>query len=315
MCHLIHHIDGKTSGPSSFTGPTGSKLNDCEKQPVTDFKSIDSENIILESSDLSTDQEYLLKSVQLYCIASGECNSELALMNTGKLQHGRWLTTANRILCLYVSLSILSSGMLVIVNYIMKVCVPMWFAIKKNTLAFQGAKRLYEMIRKSCPSQQGHRTVVDKVIQNIAYFTNPENLLFAMIHDDSATIRELGFRRILRARHLEQDKPCVTIPYQSLIINASAYHLMIDWRNIELTEPPATKKITSKDVLILIPSKEKPFGLSDFPCHTHVVERLIKMVTDTSTVVVGEAARDSYMRAWIEGRKKLPKFKTMKIIM
>ena len=30
--HLINHVDGKTSGPATFTGPIGSKLRDCDSK-------------------------------------------------------------------------------------------------------------------------------------------------------------------------------------------------------------------------------------------------------------------------------------------
>ena len=47
-----------------------------------------------------------------------------------------------------------------------------------------------------------------------------------------------------------------------------------------------------------------------FPNHTLTVERIIKIVTDTSKRVVRKEARYGYVRAKIEGRKKLPKFES-----
>jgi len=36
-----------------------------------------------------------------------------------------------------------------------------------------------------------------------------------------------------------------------------------------------------------------------FPCHTQAVERAVKLVTDASTAVCGESARDGFIRARI----------------
>ena len=83
---------------------------------------------------------------------------------------------------------------------------------------------------------------------------------------------------------------------------------MIDWQTIQVTEPPATKKISTEDITSLINTKELPKLIPDFPCHTQAVERLIKLVTEASTSVVGNEARDGYIRNRIQGRKKLPKF-------
>ena len=38
--HLIMALDGKSTGPSSFTGPIGKALSGCDKLPITEFESI-----------------------------------------------------------------------------------------------------------------------------------------------------------------------------------------------------------------------------------------------------------------------------------
>lgn len=309
--HLISHYDGQTSGPSSFTGPIGKHLSDCEKLPVIEFNPIPSETIELDSLDLSTDQAYLL---QLYrAVASGECSSQLALMKPGKIHHARWLTTASRILRLYISTESPSSQLLEIVNFIMAVYVPVWFSIKMNPSASNGAKHLFSMITKSRSLSDESRNIVHQVLQNNAFFAQHENLLIAMIHDESPAIREIGYRRIIKARENPVHRNTIRKFQQpKLLFHATAFHLMIDWQNIQLTEPPLTRRVSSEDIMSLIKSKEKPSALPDFPCHTQAVERHIKLVTQASKSVVGAAARDGFIRNQIEGRKKLPKFETKK---
>ena len=67
--HLFQHLDGKTSGPSSFSGDIGSKLKKCE---------VEFENISLDESlsqkkcrtDLSQDQKLLYYYCEL--VSTGE---------------------------------------------------------------------------------------------------------------------------------------------------------------------------------------------------------------------------------------------------
>ena len=49
-------------------------------------------------------------------------------------------------------------------------------------------------------SETLRKEVLESVVKRGAYFAHHENVLIAMINDDNMTIRELGFRRILKAR-------------------------------------------------------------------------------------------------------------------
>ena len=91
--HLMNHLDGKTSGPVTFTGPIGSKLRDCHERKVTIFSAIHSEIITLDTNELSTDQQYLL--LMYNAVSSGKCSNNLAPKNPGKMYNARWLITAN----------------------------------------------------------------------------------------------------------------------------------------------------------------------------------------------------------------------------
>ena len=91
---------------------------------------------------------------------------------------------------------------------------------------------------------------VDKVIKTDCYFGHPENVLLTMIHDDSLTIRELGLRRILKARSSSEELRRFSLP--SLNLNASRYYKMIDCQNTLVSEPPATKRIPDEELKLLI---------------------------------------------------------------
>ena len=61
--HSLIHLEGKTSGPCQFTGPIGKLLHDTEfeQHQIVDFEPIQA-NISADCiTDLSSDQQYLLK--------------------------------------------------------------------------------------------------------------------------------------------------------------------------------------------------------------------------------------------------------------
>ena len=48
----------------------------------------------------------------------------------------------------------------------------------------------------------------------------------------------------------------------------------------------------------------------DYPCHTQAVERTIKLVTEAASLVIGQEARDGFMRQKIKSRKEIGRFDT-----
>ena len=97
--------------------------------------------------------------------------------------------------------------------------------------------------------EQRYRHVVDRVIKNNCYFSHPEYVIFAMIHNDSPNIRELGLRRILKFRSFSSEE-LRRFSLPSLKLNASHYCEMIDWQNTLVSETLAT--ISTK----MIPNEE-----------------------------------------------------------
>lgn len=122
--HLINIIDGKITVPASLKDLIGSKLNDCDKFPIVEFEKIQSEELVVTTSDLSADQKYLLK---IYTTATSvHCPDDVARVNPGKIHHTCRITTANRIprlMCQKMN----------IVHYIIRVYISVWFQIKWKT--------------------------------------------------------------------------------------------------------------------------------------------------------------------------------------
>ena len=75
--------------------------------------------------------------------------------------------------------------------------------------------------------------------------------------------------------------------------DALDYPDMIDWETSQLSEPPLTLILTN-DQLIAI--KDTSFEVPDYPCHTQAVERAVRLVSEASGSVIGQEARDGFIR-------------------
>ena len=62
------------------------------------------------------------------------------LYEPGGLNHSRWLTTAERILCLYVRTQEPSVELTRLATIVVKLYAPMWFTIKSNPLITDAPK-------------------------------------------------------------------------------------------------------------------------------------------------------------------------------
>ena len=85
---------------------------------------------------------------------------------------------------------------------------------------------------------------------------------------------------------------------------------MIFW-DAQLYEPPLTKKLSDKEIKHII---KVPLVVINFPCHTQMVERGVKMVTEASSKVYGQAERAAYIRQQIKSRTLIPSHKRMMIL-
>lgn len=87
--------------------------------------------------------------------------SVLLVLEIG-LNHARWLTTANRILRLYIALDLPSSTLKEMAKYVVKVCAPSWFTIKFNAKLKDGVTNLWKTIQLSSYLEGDLRKVVHK---------------------------------------------------------------------------------------------------------------------------------------------------------
>ena len=307
--HLFQILDGETTGPKSFIGPIGSQLKNCEKLPVVKFQSIYCELPDIDRKILSKDQQYLLDISS--AIKSGSCTVDLAIREPGPISHSRWLTTANRVLRLYISVESPSEEHHILVGFILKSYMPVWFKIKESKYLTDGPKHVFDLIKSSRFLPENLIKVIDPVIERNAFFAHPENLLLSMIVDERAHIRELGLRRIIKARAVSSKKNLIrTFKPPKLNFQAKEYYEIIDWTTTAIYPPPLLQRVSDEEMWAKISTANTAteWNFHKFPCHTQAVERCVKLVTEASSKLVGEKNRDGFIRTTLLSRASMPSF-------
>jgi hypothetical protein len=306
--HLFKKLDGTTSAPNAFSGPVGKALENCEKKPVIDFQKIDGYLPNVTAMDLSTDQKYLFEITT--AVLNGQCSESLSLRDPGKMAHSRWLTTANRILRLYIASENPCSQLKTLAEFVIKVYAPMWFEIKTNPYFCYGARHLWKLVALTRYLPEELKTVVDAVIQRNAYFAHPENLLLSMITDDIPTVRKLGYKRIMKAR-VENHSDIRKFEIPKLNFEAHSYIDLIDWQKNAITEPPVLCFMETEEIQKYIELPDSPaYNALQIPCHSQAVERCVKLVSEASSNVCGSADREGFIKSRLESRRIMPTFNT-----
>ncbi|GBN51476.1 hypothetical protein AVEN_5714-1 [Araneus ventricosus] len=131
-----------------------------------------------------------------------------------------------------------------------------------------------------------------------------------MLVDEIEHIRELGFRRILKARQIVPMKKTVRnfVP-PKINFQASDWIEIINWNSCVVYPPPMLRDLSEHGIKSVINSDTTPIReILKFPCYTHAVERCIKLVTEASNKVCGHEARDGYIRETLKSRSVMPNF-------
>jgi len=105
---IFRHYDGKTTGPSSYTGEIGRSIinQDLRLLPLTTFKAVNGNIKKIDEqvvATLSSDQKYLYEIGIAVQNGHSRFPKQLLVRDPGQVCESRWLTKANRILRLYIS--------------------------------------------------------------------------------------------------------------------------------------------------------------------------------------------------------------------
>ena len=270
----------------TYTGEIGKQLEYCETFPVQKFAAIKTEmpQVSEETKrNLSTDQKYLYNIV--VAVETEHVSEKLANLRPGKMAHSRWLTTANRVMRLYVSVEDLSETLKTFSNCNSTVYAPGWFNIKMNPEAIRCLENLHKILQLCGELSENVLAIIKPVGQKNTYFAHPENILIAMVSDNQPHVRELGWRRILKARR----KGCNGVrrfKIPQLTYASASYIGIIDWQANDITKPPLTKELTDAEIESHT-SEKMTISFPALPCHTQAVERMITLLTAAAQKVVG----------------------------
>ena len=99
-------------------------------------------------------------------------------------------------------------------------------------------------------------------------------------------------------------------PFKIPTINTRAkiYYKLTDMSDKYITEPPILMNYSDADVVNLRTNRL----ILDHPCHSQAVERMIKVVSESSSQVVGFERRDGHIRQTLKSRHKQKKFDAKK---
>ena len=121
----------------------------------------------------------------------------------GSSSNSSLLICANRILRLYISVVKPSEEIKLLASYIKKIYSPAWFGIKMRPSVKFGAVHVFKLAQKTRQLPDRVRKIIDPVIQKNPHFCHPENIFISMVRDERGHLKQLIFRRLLKARKQE----------------------------------------------------------------------------------------------------------------
>lgn len=280
---------------------------------VNGFEKIALENMppVAEKHEFSTDSKYLYNMA--HAISNGEVSVDLANIKPGKIVHSRWLTKAARLLRLYVTMKNPPNNLKTLVEFIIKVYVPMYFNIKYYSSAVYGSVLFFKFIKWSRFLAPNLLNIVNQVIKDNSYFAHSENILLSMLFDDRKEKRDSAIKKILRYRTDVED-PSELRVYKKPNINfyCTEYTEMINLNDINnVFEPPFTRDIAYDTLKEYLNQDDPPFLDPKIPSHIQGTEQHVQLLAGVSKRVIPENV-EGVMATTLESRAKLPRLESKK---
>ena len=153
-------------------------------------------------ADLSTDQKYGYRMVM--AIRAGEIPDDLALLDIGPVFHARWLTTANRLMRLWVSKHGFKGKNLtnqrMIVELIVGVYYPVWFDVKVRNCFVNGPRHLLKQLELVRMQKEKVQQLVAPHIARLAWYGHSEAVLQTLLCSEEQEERTKAVKEILKLR-------------------------------------------------------------------------------------------------------------------
>lgn len=202
----------------------------------------------IENWAIRSDQRYLYRMV--VAVSNGSCDKMLATQNPGPVSTARWLTTASRLLRLYVSKTHPTEELKILVAFVVKVYAPFWFLVKSQPQFIHGSRHLFKYILWIRQLPTHIQMIIRPTIANNSYYFHPENILLAMITDPDHEVRYRAYECIRNAR--SDPTPSIRefrVPKNQINFNCDSYTNAINWDQVQITEPPCLIFSTNEDLV------------------------------------------------------------------
>lgn len=313
--HLVEILDGKTAGPRSYTGNLGKELNSCHELPLIEFQTVSSPHMPVLPPDvlktLSTDQKYLYEIVQM--VATGR-TSNVASQTPGPLAHSRWVTTAARILRLYVSTHAPNAKLKMLVKYVMNVYAPAWFLIRMKPGLHFGTAHFIWLWNSIYVTLMNHKAIQEKlldVLKRNSFFAHTEQMIVCMLGDERREVRLQGLEYLQQVRAAEIAQESRRNFTKPDLKNGQLLNYENIWdSNRQKSDPPLLKGTPLWS--LRRQAEANAITFSDYPCHTQGVERMVRLVSEAAASVYGTEARDGWIRNTLNSRESMPSFNSKK---
>ena len=320
--HLIIGLDGPTSSDTGFSGPVCkllAKVNQMEYN--SEFMCLSEERPLVEIPEdvlrnMSTDQKLSYKLVK--AVKSGNLPVELQEIQCGKISHARWLTTAQSLVFMWTRKHGLSGRDLktleLLVLFCLQVYFPLYYGIKVKHRLQDGPHHVLTQIQLLQGQPKKVRDLVTYYVRKGAWYAHPECVLLSLVSSERLEERKFAVDQILTLRGKREFGDTSVRPRITPKLNLSATSLqkMISWKSGQIEEPVFTCSMSNEEIKMII---DQPFDVPKYSIHTHSTERAVKQVTEAAAAVVGQQARDGYIRAKAHHRELVPCFKSKKDIL
>ena len=150
--------------------------------------------------DLSTDQKYAYLIYRVIVTGSVESWERVINLNIGPMSKCRWLTTATRFLRLWISdeesrnLDEEEEAKLkIVVEFIIKVYLPSWFYIKKNSKFYLGPDNLMHYLKLLSYWERSDELsdIIINSLSHNSYWACPDKILGFLLSSELQSDREI----------------------------------------------------------------------------------------------------------------------------
>ena len=259
-------------------------------------------------------------------------SKDLENLKCGKLDHARWLTTANALCMLWMRQHGLIEqdleNLRMIVQWVVGSYFPLWFRIKSQHHWLQGPYHVLYQLKLWRLQDAEVQYHTRGTVQRGSWYSHSEHLLQTLISSEMEDDRRFAINKIVEIRKKSKEtaqkqtaqtkgrKKTTNTDKKKIRdrktpeINMEAQSLkeLISWE-CDVFEPVLTESLTVEQ---LREFHSKPMVVPYFCLHTQSIERCVKETTRAAKTVYGYEKRDQFIRASAAHRKDLPVFNTKK---